>query len=73
MTGNAHQSSPALMSAKSSGMGPAIPPKRSRKLPQVCDAALCQARHPVENGFGKFQVWRTWRFAGYGPWRCGLK
>ena len=73
MTGNAPQSSPALMTAKSSGMGLVIPPKRCRKLTQICDAALYRGRHPVENGFGKYRVWRTWRCAGYETRRCRPK
>ena len=39
-------------------MTPAIHPKRSRKSPQEYDAALYQARHPVENCFEQLKEWR---------------
>ena len=64
-----------LAAARARGMGPALPPKRNRKV----------ARHLVENGFGKLRSdvgWRrviprmlrcTWRSARYAPWRCGPK
>ena len=35
-----------------------IPPRPSRKSPQEYDAALYQARHQVENCFGKLKGWR---------------
>ena len=73
-----------LAAARAGGMTPVIPPQRSRREPQEYDADLYQARHLVANGFGKFQEWagrrgmpgmrrHTWRFARYGPWRCGPK
>ena len=40
------------------GMTPVIPLKRSRREPQDYDADLYQARHLVENEFGKFKEWR---------------
>ena len=47
-----------LAAARGAGMTPVIPPKRNRREPQEYDADLYQARHLVENGFGKFKEWR---------------
>ena len=47
-----------LAAARARGMTPVIPPKRSRKDPQEYDGALYQARHLVENCFGKMKEWR---------------
>ena len=48
----------AAARARARGMAPVIPPKRNRKSPQEYDAALYQARHLVENCFGKMKEWR---------------
>ena len=64
------------------GMAPVIQSKRNQKAAREYDCALYQARHIVENGFGKLKEWRRvmpkirrciWRFARYAPWRCGAK
>ena len=47
-----------LAAVRARGMAPVIPPKRSRKSPQEYDTALYQARHQVENCFGKLKGWR---------------
>ena len=47
-----------LAAARARGMTPVIPPKRNRKSPREYDAALYQARHLVENCFGKMKEWR---------------
>ena len=48
----------ALAAARGRGMVPALPPKRNRKVAREHDRVLCQARHLVENGFGKLKEWR---------------
>ena len=48
----------ALAAARARGMAPALPPKRNRKVAREYDRALYQARHLVENGFGKLKEWR---------------
>ena len=47
-----------LAAARARGMVPVIPPRRSRKTPSSYDAALYQARHLVENCFGRLKEWR---------------
>ena len=39
-------------------MAPALPPQRNRKVEREYDVVLYQARHLVENGFGKLKEWR---------------
>ena len=48
----------ARAAARERGIVPVIPPKRNRKMAQEYDVALYQARHLVENGFGKLKEWR---------------
>ena len=47
-----------LAVARERGITPVIPPKRNRKVAREYDAALYQARHLVENSFGKLKEWR---------------
>ena len=47
-----------LAAARARGVVPVIPPKRNRKVAREYDRALYQARHLVENGFGKLKEWR---------------
>ena len=47
-----------LAAARARGMAPVIPPKRNRKVAREYDRSLYQARHLVENGFGKLKEWR---------------
>ena len=47
-----------LAAARARGMEAVIPPKRNRKVAREYDRALYQARHLVENGFGKLKEWR---------------
>ena len=47
-----------LAAARERGIKPVIPPKRNRKVAREYDAALYQARHLVENSFGKLKEWR---------------
>ena len=47
-----------LAAARVRGMAPVIPPKRSRKSPQLYDEALYQARYLVENCFEQLKEWR---------------
>ena len=47
-----------LAAARERGMTPVIPPKRSRKVAREYDEVLYQARHLVENSFGKLKEWR---------------
>ena len=47
-----------LAAARAPGVVPVIPPKRNRKMARKYDRALYQARHLVENGFGKLKEWR---------------
>ena len=35
-----------------------VPPQQNRKLAREYDAVSCQARHLVENSFGKLKEWR---------------
>ena len=48
----------ARAAARERGIVPVIPPKRNRKVAQEYDVELYQARHLVENGFGKLKEWR---------------
>ena len=85
LAGRGYDTNAVLAAARERGMGPALPPKRNRKVAREYDRALYQARHLVENGFGKLRSdmgWRrvmprmrrcTWRYARYAPWRCGPK
>ena len=47
-----------LAEARARGIAPALPPQRNRKVARDDDVALYQARHLVENGFGKLKEWR---------------
>ena len=47
-----------LAAARECGMVSVIPPKRNRTVAREYDAALYQARHPVENGFERLKEWR---------------
>ena len=53
-----YDTSKALAVARSRGMAPVLPSKGNRKVAQEYDVALYQARHLVENGFGKLNEWR---------------
>ena len=44
-----------LAAARERGMVTALPPKENRKVAREYDRALYQARHLVENGFGKLR------------------
>ena len=47
-----------LAAARARGVEAVIPPKRNRKVAREYDVVLYQARHLVENGFGKLKEWR---------------
>ena len=47
-----------LAAARERGITPVIPPQRNRKVAREYDEALYQARHLVENSFGKLKEWR---------------
>ena len=47
-----------LAAARERGITPVIPPQRNRKVAREYDAVLYQARHLVENSFGKLKEWR---------------
>ena len=50
-----------LAAARERGMVTALPPKENRKVAREYDRALYQARHLVENGFGKLRSGAGWR------------
>ena len=53
-----YDTNPVLAAVRARGLEAVIPPKRNRKVAREYDVALYQARHLVENGFGKLKEWR---------------